>query len=58
MIYYDTADQALNAAKKFLRGNTRPHALIGRNRKGFMIIDPRDKKSHYSKIFGKLYRKK
>tara|TARA_R100000234_G_C4897672_1_gene134281 strand:+ start:191 stop:367 length:177 start_codon:yes stop_codon:yes gene_type:complete len=58
MIYYNTGDQALDAAKKFLRGNKRPHVLISRNRKGFMVIDPRDKRGHYSIIIGKLYRKK
>jgi hypothetical protein len=58
MIYFSTADQALDAAKQFLRGNKRPHALIGRTRKGFTVIDPYDKKGHYSRIIGKLYRKR
>ena len=57
MIYYNTADQVLDAAKWFLRGNNRPYALIAQNPKGFIVIDPSDQNSHYSKIVGKLYRR-
>tara|TARA_Y100001972_G_C7582955_1_gene292371 strand:+ start:439 stop:615 length:177 start_codon:yes stop_codon:yes gene_type:complete len=57
MIYYTSADLALDAAKEFLIANSRSHALIYQNRIGFMVIDPRDKRGHYSMIVGKLYRK-
>lgn len=55
--YIDDANKALSKAKKWLQGNTRPHVLIGRTRKGFSLIDPRDKKQYYCLIVGKVYRK-
>tara|TARA_R110000823_G_scaffold203197_1_gene334039 strand:+ start:8140 stop:8319 length:180 start_codon:yes stop_codon:yes gene_type:complete len=57
MEYYTDADEALGAAKSFLLKQARPHVLIGRSLKGYMIIDPRNAKSHYCQIVGKLYRK-
>lgn len=57
MNYYTDPMAALDAAVAFLRGNTRPHALIGQTPKGFRVIDPRGKKQYYCQIVGKVYRK-
>lgn len=48
--------EALQAGKKWLRGNTRPHVLMGRTPKGYILIDPRHKDGHYCQIVAKLYR--
>jgi len=55
--FIDDANKALSKAKNWLRGNNRPHVLIGRTRKGFLLIDPRHKRGHYCQIVGKVYRK-
>ena len=49
--------EALDYGQLWLRGNNRPHVLIGRTRKGYCLIDPRKKKQHYCQIVAKLYRK-
>jgi len=54
--YIENAVEALTKARKFLQGNTRPHVLIGRTPKGYLLIDPRHKGQHYCQIVGKLYR--
>ena len=47
----------LDKGRAWLKGNTRPHVLIGKTNKGYLLIDPRNKGQHYCRIVGKLYRK-
>ena len=55
--YYSSPYDALDYAKKFLGESRRKHVLIGRTPKGYLLIDPRNKKSHYCQIVAKLYNK-
>ena len=55
--YIEDPIKALEKAKKWLRGNNRPHILLGRTAKGYLLIDPRFKDGHYCQIVSKLYRK-
>lgn len=55
--YIQDPARALSKGKKWLLGNRRPHVLIGRTPKGFILIDPRDKAGHYCQIVAKVFRK-
>ena len=55
--YIEDAITAIDKGKRWLEGNRRPHVLIGRTSRGYLIIDPRRKEGHYCQIVGKLFRK-
>lgn len=48
----------LDKGRAWLKSNTRPHVLIGKTPKGYLLIDPRNKGGHYCQIVAKLYRKR
>ena len=55
--YFKDGMEAVDFGKLWLRGNTRTHVLVGKTPKGFIVIDPRNAKSHYCQIVAKLFRK-
>lgn len=55
--YIEDPNEALDKAKTWMRGNRRPHTLIGRTNKGYMLIDPYFKGQHYCQIVAKVFRK-
>jgi len=54
--YFEEPMEAIDKAKQWLKGNRRPHALVGRTAKGYMLIDPYYKDGHYCQIVAKLFR--